>query len=122
MDWRTFFEDQKKQIKISEAIGTKIMGFEPPVHRMLFVDLDQNPHKIIYFNPMEVKSDALRVVEKMNENRFIAKLEIWPDDHECTFENLERTDEFYAGAKTMQMAICLAALKAFDIKIEGVTE
>lgn len=120
MDWHEFSEEEKKRQKISEVIGTQIMGFKP-VNTMLFLDVNQKPSKILRFNPVKYKEDAWLIIERFDFFRIggygeFYKVNLSVAETDGTYSDAESQSE------TVTMAICLAALKAFDIKIEGVTE
>lgn len=59
------------------------------------------------------------VIKAMEEKLFITDLSIWRNENECVFTALDYQVKYEAAASTIEMAICLAALKSAGVEVES---
>jgi hypothetical protein len=110
--------------EIDKLIAEKVMGWcQDPFGNWI------NPngefcHADGMFIPTEDISAAWEVVEQlaqMGHDVKINRLIHWNTDYECLIgkDNWVDMDYKYVGSDTAPMAICLAALKAVGVEVEG---
>lgn len=71
------------------------------------------------FKPSEKIQDAWLVIKAMEEQMFIVDLNVWRDENECVFTSLDYENKYEGTASTIEIAICLAALKSTGIEVSS---
>lgn len=97
-------------IDIDELVAQDILGWSWSTEDGAVMSPDRNWYAGIDFKPSTDISDAWKVVEKMS--LFSGEYYLY-DNSVWTFP-----DDIYVNASTVEMAICLAALKAKGIEVE----
>lgn len=113
--------------QINKLVAEKIMGWETrkryeinkQIHEYAFQNIN-HPDRIIWLELPKFSTninDAWLIIKALEEKMFFAELIVWADQNECTFEELDNSSKFWAEAKTIEMAICLAALKSVGVEV-----
>jgi Phage ABA sandwich domain len=120
--------------EIDRLVAEKVMGWE--YHEAVYTWGELfSPAKYVKEDGREVEpfnlphfstniADALQVVEKLRDRYVYMNLTNNDDSYCCELmeqdlENSSRYFTYYADAETAPLAICLAALKAVGVEVEG---
>lgn len=111
---------------IDVAIAKKVMGWKKGELNWtideLWIDSKGSYKYVGKFSPSTNISDAWQVVEKMRKEGFVAHINVHPNRYTCEiYKNIEGYYNFICKqeAETAPLAICLSALRAKGIDIDG---
>lgn len=113
-----------KPYEINKLVAEKVMGWEYDHETDTFIIsrneeginyLDANPLGDHYFSPTTNHKDALQVAEKFIAYDICKR----PDGYSANVVYKRVDGWVYASGESASMAICLAALKAVGVEVEG---
>jgi hypothetical protein len=104
--------------ELDALVAEKVMGWEIWRHPYGQIEIitEDDTCEIEYFKPSTDMKTAWEVVEKFF--RVDIETGFGANEHCVTIRNEDGWTKSYAYAKTVQLAICLAALKAVGVEVD----